>query len=1165
MDWAAYYGGGNPVDLPTYPFQRQRYWIDHRESVRNAADVEFWDVVDRLAADELTANADERTALADALPVLSRWRRRRQAGTSVDQLCYRIEWPPVEERKPVTGVWLALVPAERNELVDDAVAALPDVVTVDLDTDERATAVARLARMSGDFVGVVSLLALGSRDARRDAAVLAVAVQALGDAGIRAPLWCVTSGATGPSDVTAPLQAMVWGLGQSVALEHPDRWGGLVDVPENAGPEVWQRCAGALGGPEDRIAVRADGVHARRFVHATGAASDWQPRGTVLITGGTGALGAHVARWLAANGAEHLVLTSRRGADAPGAGELAAELTATGVTVTLAACDAADRDGMRELLADLPLNAVFHTAGVLADGMVDTLTPDRFDAVTKAKVDAVEILHELTRDRDLDAFVVFSSVAGVVGSAGQGNYGAANAAVDALVETYRAAGVRATSIAWGPWGDSGMAAGDVGRQLHSHGLVSMEPEVALAALARCVGHAEPTVAIARIDWERFVPPFGATGLFRQVPEARGVTPQVVPSGLATRLAGLSTVDQERELLRLVRTEAGAVLGHGDGEAIVSDRAFREGGFDSLSAVQLRNRLARITELTLPATLVFDHPTPLALAAYLLHELTGGQQEQAQLVTGYVDEPIAVVGMACRFPGGADTPERLWQLLADGVDAVGEFPVERGWDVDALYDPDPDHPGTTTVRVGGFLHTAGEFDPAFFGISPREAQSMDPQQRLLLETGWEALEGAGLDPVALRGSQTGVFVGTNGQDYATLVAATGEEATGYGATGTTASVMSGRISYALGFEGPAFTVDTACSSSLVALHLAAQSLRQGECSLALAGGATVMATPHTFVEFSRQRGLSHDGRCHAFAEGADGTGWGEGAGWLLLERLSDAERNGHQVVAIVRGSAVNQDGASNGLTAPNGPSQQRVIRAALANAGLTSADVDVVEAHGTGTALGDPIEAQALLATYGQDRERPLLLGSVKSNIGHTQAAAGLAGLIKVIEGMRHGAVPATLHVTEPTSQVDWTAGAIEIATKAVPWPETGRPRRAGVSSFGLSGTNAHVIVEQGVVPEVVAPAEVPVVPWVLSGKSSETLRGHAARLTVDAAATDIAFTLARRSVFDCRAVVLGSGGAGLERGVGVLAAGEEGGGVVVGRAEVGRVAVMFSGQGSQRA
>ncbi|EPD96937.1 hypothetical protein HMPREF1486_00433, partial [Streptomyces sp. HPH0547] len=1256
VDWTALFADARPrtVDLPTYPFQRQHYWLldevgDEGDGGQDVADAEFWAAVegDDPNAFAATLGVTDSAPLEELMPVLSDWRRRRRQDAELDSWRYDIQWQPLPQGAAprIDGArWLLLVPAGGHvwsEHVSQALTALgAEVRVTEVEHAERAELAACLREIGSECTGVLSLLALGDRtdsgrtdsdpsdpggtdfdqsdfdQAEFDRAVLVV--QALGDAGSTAPLWFATRGAVrvGSSDRSVdPRQALLWGLGRIAALEYPQRIGGLVDLPEEPDERAAERLVRALGAPdgEDQLAVRAGGAYVRRLARKPLAGltpvRNWRPTGTVLVTGGTGGIGAEIATWLASNGARHLLLTSRRGDRAPGAAELAERLTGLGARVTIAACDVADREALRGLLAGIdpehPLTAVVHAAAVLDDCLLDVLTPERARSVLLPKVAAARHLHELTEGADLDAFVLFSSIAGTLGGPGQGSYAAANAYLDALALARRAAGLPATSLAWGAWDRVGLATGETGEWLSRNGIVAMEPEAALSAMWQAVDHDLPHLVVADIDWAVFGPactPGRAGRVLEGLPEARpavGRAPdeEQADGGFAADLAGRSPAERQQALLTLVRRQAAAVLGLAGPDAVDLDRALRDLGFDSLTAVELRNRLNAATGLRLPVTVVFDHNTASRLAGHLAEQLFGAPAERSGTAAASVaeaaapaggptgeaaDDPVAIVAMSCRFPGGVGSPEEFWELLSAGRDAVSAFPTDRGWDLDGSYHPDPDHPGTFYSSGGGFLHDVGSFDPVFFGISPRVAPAIDPQHRLLLETSWEAFERAGIDPATVKGSPVGVFVGANYNDYGVRLGGSAGEFEGQLATGSAASVTSGRVAYTFGLEGPAVTVDTACSSSLVALHLAAQSVRSGECAMALAGGVTVISTLHSFIEFSRQGALSSDGRCKAFSAAADGAGWAEGVGMLLLERLSDARRNGHRVLAVVRGSAANQDGASNGLTAPSGLAQQRVIRQALANAELGTADVDLMEAHGTGTALGDPIEAEALLATYGQDRpaDRPLWLGAVKSNIGHTQAASGVAGVIKSVLAMQHGTMPRTLHADEPTPHVDWSAGTVRLLTKERAWPDADAPRRAAVSSFGMSGTNVHVILEQAParngtgagqsVSGAPGPAGAGRLPWMLSARTSAALTAQAENLlgALDGRpgydAASVGRALAARSRFEHRLVCWGTDREALREQLTGWLDGRASAPSASGVTSGGRTAFLFSGQGAQR-
>ncbi|MEN1883487.1 SDR family NAD(P)-dependent oxidoreductase [Streptomyces mirabilis] len=1029
------------------------------------------------------------------------------------------------------------------------------------------------------------------------------------DAAPARTVW-VTRGAVAAVDedtVPGLAQSVLWGLARSARAEHPELGLTLLDLDDSDPADVLLTAATRPEEPE--LASRAGTLLAPRLVRARDRDATGTPvvpdpvgrpalvptDGTVLITGGLGAVGRHIARLLAEHGVPRLLLTSRQGPDDPRAAEVAAELTALGVEVEVAACDIADAAAVAGLLGRIgeesPLRGVVHCAGVLADGVVAELTPERLAQVLRPKVDGAAHLHRLTADARLDLFLLVSSAAGVVGNAGQGNYAAANVFLDQLAHHRRALGRPGVSLSFGAWAGEGLAAAhaDLNRMARL-GHRALTPDQGRELVELALRQGAPHLVAWALDLPR-LRETAATAATTGVGSTAAVWRSLLPAprtgrsggdGLADRLARLPEAERAERVLALVREEISRALGLRSTESVRPDQPLRELGMDSVTAVELRNRIGARIGAKLPATLLFDHPTAARLAAHLLSTaLAAGDRttpatRPTRVTTPAADEPVALVAMACRLPGGVSDPEGLWTLVAEGRDAVGPFPAER-WDVAALYDPDPDAVGKSYAHEGGFLNDDDltSFDAGFFGITPKEAAAMDPQQRLLMETAWEALERAGIVPAELAGSATGVYVGMFGSDY--LAGSRLDQLDGYVGTGSALSVASGRLAYVLGLAGPALTVDTACSSSLVALHLAAQALRAGECDLALAGGVTVMVTPGTFVEFSRLRGLSPTGRCRSFSDDADGAIWAEGAGMVVLKRLSDARRDGDEVLAVLRGTAVNQDGRSQGLSAPNGPAQEQVIRRALELSGLQPADIDYVEAHGTGTTLGDPIEANALAEVFGDSRpqDHPLYLGSLKSNIGHAQAASGVIGLLKVVQSLRHRTLPRTLHADTPSRHVDWENSGLRLVRDTAPWPSSpGRTRRAGVSAFGISGTNAHVIVEEA--PPVEKADEKDEIPagkrlFALSGRSEAALRGQAARLAdhlteeagEDIALPDVAHTLARhRSHFERRAALVAGDRDelllrldALARGRAPLAAPRDDG--------TGKVAFVFAGHGGQ--
>ncbi|MFD8416627.1 SDR family NAD(P)-dependent oxidoreductase [Streptomyces sp. NPDC059650] len=1251
VDWSEVFSGSAAAvtDLPPYAFQRERYWIDAPEAParpgRSAADAALWQAVGSGEADRVAEllgvadNVTDSTAVAALLPRLAAWRERQDQAATVADWLYEEAWQPAPETPAAArtpGHWLLVAPTGQQDV---AAAVASGLIATGATThhlpalDDRtayAPLLAGLAERLGDQV-LTGVLALTPADTAvhpehpattTGAARTLALVQALGDAAVHAPLWLVTRGAVhaDPADPAPdPDQALAWGLGHVVALEHGGRWGGLTDLPADPGealaaaPQLAAAVttaaaatAGAAAGTgsgaaaEEHLALRPAGRYVRRLRRAgTPAASLWTPRGTVLITGGSGALAGHLAECLAARGAEHIVLVSRRGPAAEGAAELAARLEAAGARVTLAACDLTDRAQTERLLAGLDagrpaLRAVFHTAGILDDRLLDRLDTEALAASAAPKLGAARLLAELTRGHDLDAFVLYSSVIGVLGNVGQANYAMANTALDALAATLRADGVPALSLAWGPWADGGMTHGAAEAQLRGAGLAPMAVARALTALDAALASGRSLV-VADIDWKCAAAGYTAARprpFLDGVPEARtaleATTAQTVAAdGANPFLDSVRTLPEdarEAHVRALLAAEAAAVLGTRNPESLDPDRGFKDLGFDSMMSIDFAGRIQKRTGITTPKTLVFDCPDLRTATGWLLTKLTPhpaaprAERPDAGRPAGRADEALAIVGVGLRMPGGAHDLDSLWTVLAEGRDTVATVPADR-FDIDAFHDADPDAEGRTYTRHASFLDDVAHFDAAFFGISPREAEPMDPQHRLLLEAAWTSLEDAGIRPRDLRDSRTGVFVGAGVGEYGKY--RQGGSPDTYTLTGSLPSFNAGRLSYHLGLQGPALSVDTACSSSLVALHLACEALRSDECELALAGGVQVLADPGSFIALSRSHALAPDGRSKTFSAEADGYGRGEGVGVLALMRLSDAQAQNRTVLGVIRATAINHDGASSGITAPNGTSQQKVIRAALDSAGLAPADVSYVECHGTGTSLGDPIEVQALAAVYGEGRNPgdELGLGTAKSVIGHLESAAGVAGVCKMLASFRHDALPATVNSSPRNPNIAWDELPVRVVDAHTAWErDAERPRRAGVSSFGLSGTNAHVIVEE---PPVPAPADVEAavagrsssgpLPVVVSGRDEAALREQAGRWAdwlearPGVGVADVAVTAARhRTHFEARASVVAADSAGLVEALRALAGGVSHDAVVTGSASRrGKVVFVYPGQGSQ--
>ncbi|MEC9464966.1 MAG: SDR family NAD(P)-dependent oxidoreductase, partial [Myxococcota bacterium] len=1214
ISWESFHAvdPGAFVPLPTYAFERERHWlptVQPRTDVTEASGLAgaLWDAVgahDEGALGDLIGIPDaERISLRPLVEHLAAWRERETRQAELAGWLYREAWSvlPSGEAEParLSGLWV-VVGSDGELGIAEALKRRGLQVRVIAPTADADALASRWEQIEDDVQGVLSLI---DGDALPEGLAL---IQLLGRLPRPPKLWFCTRGAqsTGPGDGILDLRGgAVWGLGRVVGLERSELWGGLIDLPVDADAFSESDLMDALTDPgEDQVVIRETGRFGRRLerYRASGEQTSWQTHGTALVTGGTGALGQHVARWLVARGADHIVLTSRRGPAAPGALDFQAELESMGARVSIVACDVAHRSDVESMLqglrdaGDAP-RVIVHTAGILTMAMIEALTPELLKDELAAKVDGAWHLHALTEEDSLDAFVLYGSIAGLWGSGQQAAYSAANAALGAIAQYRQQVGLTATTVHWGPWAGDGMLEGESAEaetRLRKRGLTPMPAGRALEGLAEALSHGLSSLAVVDVAWSRFAPLYTIarpSAFLGGVVEAKAAMATgaesegarvIEDTALRRELRGLPVGARRHRVRAIIADATARVLGLGADANLDVQMGFLDLGLDSLMAVELRKLLEDTTGVSVPATLAFDYPTVEDAAGWLLEQLV----EDPTLATGGVDsgtraathEPLAIIGVGLRMPGGADDLESFWQVLADERDTLSDIPVER-FDMGPLYDEDPDARGKSYVKRASLLDDVTSFDASFFGISPREAEPLDPQHRLLLEASWTAFEDAGLPVGSLKGTETGVFVGIGPNEYSHHRGRPARDADAYDVTGSHMSFAAGRLAYHMGLQGPALAVDTACSSSLVAMHLAGEALRSGRCDVALAAGVQVLANPEAFVLLSRTRAVAADGRSKTFSEAADGYGRGEGVGVLVLMRLSDAQAQNKRILGVIRGTAVNHDGASSGITAPNGVSQQKVLRAALQDAGLEPNDVDLIECHGTGTKLGDPIEVQALGAVYGAGRTEanPLQLGTVKTNLGHLESAAGVAGVLKVLASFEHDAIPASLHSTPRNPHIPWDALSVRVVDTLEPWQTTEtRPRRAGVSAFGLSGTNAHVILEEPPTAdrlETPLPEVPPRMPLLLSAKSDEALKAHAAnwsrwlRERPNLAWSELisAATLGR-SHFGVRATIEAETTQEALESLQALSEGASIPQVAVGSQKRGaKLALLFTGQGSQ--